>query len=221
MRFTGLKDLDYKIMEELDIKSLLNFCRTDKYISGLCENDMFWKRRFEQRIGYGKYKPSTMTWKKYYLYLLSNEGNNPRGFFIEEPFINFLFNANFGNSTNEIRKALELPLKKKMLNHRILQLLYFIWSNNINHPDNKALLVTYLSKGLDILKERGINTEALTASDAGLLFGIYVIPRYGLSDRDIETLESAENRIMLNNVEEIISELRKSEMRSQIRSGNF
>ena len=66
-KFTGNKDVDFKIMENMDDKTLLNFCLTNKYISALCNYDPFWRRRFSDRIGYGVLKPTDMSWKKYYL----------------------------------------------------------------------------------------------------------------------------------------------------------
>lgn len=50
----------------------MNFCLTDRYISELCENDNFWQQRLEKETGNANYKPENMTWKKYYLHLLSN-----------------------------------------------------------------------------------------------------------------------------------------------------
>jgi hypothetical protein len=210
MSFTGIKDLDYKIMEELDIKSLLNFCRTDKYISQLCENDMFWKRRFEQRIGNGIFKPVEMTWKRYYLDLLSNEHNNPQGDVIREPLINILLNANFGNNTNEIREALKLPLKNKMLNRDIMVMLGSIGAI-FNKDDFERSTDKNLSAGFDLLKKNGVDTEKLSINTGGFLYGLYAIRNpSSLSEREI--LASAENRIMLNNTKQILAQIRRREL---------
>ena len=45
MKFTGIKDIDYKILNELDDNSLINFCKTNKFATKLCNDDEFWKRR--------------------------------------------------------------------------------------------------------------------------------------------------------------------------------
>lgn len=45
MSFTGNKDIDYEIMAKLDDRSLFTFCLTNRYISELCKNDLFWKKR--------------------------------------------------------------------------------------------------------------------------------------------------------------------------------
>ena len=120
-RFTGVKDVDYLIMEKLDDRDLLNFCLTDKYISELCNNDLFWKKRFSSRIGYGKLKPSDMSWKQYYLSLLSAAKPEPEGeggfnkhSLIRRPLIDFLKNVDLGPYTEDIKKTLELPLSMNM-----------------------------------------------------------------------------------------------------------
>lgn len=72
--FTGNADIDYEIMIGLNDRDLLNFCQTNKYISGLCTNDNFWKRRFQKRFntkynsnGDLKTLPIGMTWRNFYL----------------------------------------------------------------------------------------------------------------------------------------------------------
>jgi len=220
MSFTGIKDLDYKIMEELDIRSLLNFCLTNTYISELCKNDMFWKRRFEQRIGYGKFKPTDMSWRKYYLKLLSQEVRS-EGFstplYFKEPLINFLRNANFGIFTEEIRKALELPLKKKIFTITILAPIFTIWHRmNRNNtpkrlnvkPTAKAdeAMIKYLSEGLEELEKKGSNRNSLTPS-MGPIYYKYIIRRADLTTNEIENLVSDENLIMLYNLRKIIIDI--------------
>lgn len=71
-RFTGNKDVDYKIMMELDDESLLNFCQTDRYIKSICEDDNFWLRRSINRYGETVSKPYNKTWKEHYLFLINH-----------------------------------------------------------------------------------------------------------------------------------------------------
>lgn len=85
MRFTGNKDVDYTIMANLDDRSLLNFCQTDKYVSVLCRNDEFWRRRFISKYGdkASNYKPAERTWRNHYLKVLIDLdmfSNNPAEF---------------------------------------------------------------------------------------------------------------------------------------------
>lgn len=182
MSFTGIKDLDYKIMEELDIRSLLNFCLTNIYISELCKNDMFWKRRFEQRIGYGKFKPADMSWRKYYLKLLSEdislEGFN-QPVYVKEPLINFLRNANFGIYTEEMRKALELPLKKGIFSRIVLIKIFQLWfrlnkNEGISTAKADENMIKYLSEGLQVAERNGIDKNLLNLYSLHFLISPYL-----------------------------------------------
>lgn len=65
--FTGHKDADILVMLELDDKSLLQFCKTNKYIESICEDENFWKRKVF-RAGAKVDKPDDKTWKEYYFY---------------------------------------------------------------------------------------------------------------------------------------------------------
>lgn len=51
MVLTGLKDLNLTIMMELDDRDLLSLCSTNKEIYNLCNNEMFWRKRFIKRFG--------------------------------------------------------------------------------------------------------------------------------------------------------------------------
>jgi len=70
-KFTGNKDVDMKILKSLDDKSITNLCKTNKYISGLCQilykDEFFWENRLrciakEKIIN----KPDNMSWYEYY-----------------------------------------------------------------------------------------------------------------------------------------------------------
>ena len=65
---TGIKDLDLKILSELDDASLLNFCQTSTYGKKLCENETFWFNRTLQKYGKVEKNPKR-TWKNLYLKL--------------------------------------------------------------------------------------------------------------------------------------------------------
>jgi len=73
--FTGNKDVDIKILNDLDDYDLSNICVVNKYISEICSTDNFWKTRFQKiyspylkNIDILKYKGQA-TWKEYYLWL--------------------------------------------------------------------------------------------------------------------------------------------------------
>ena len=63
------KDTDFLIMENLDDRSLLNYCMTNKRGSELCKDEDFWRRRFISKYGenVAKYKPVHRTWRQHFL----------------------------------------------------------------------------------------------------------------------------------------------------------
>ena len=66
------KDTDFLIMENLDDRSLLNYCMTNKKGSELCKDEGFWRRRFISKYGENaaKYKPVQRTWRQHFLKIL-------------------------------------------------------------------------------------------------------------------------------------------------------
>lgn len=70
---TGIKDVDLKILSEMDDKELLTICSSkNKYFYRICNNDFFWQQRYMKRFASIKkeavdHKPIHETWKKYYL----------------------------------------------------------------------------------------------------------------------------------------------------------
>jgi len=65
---TGIKDVDLKILSELDDMSLLNFCKTSTYGKKLCENEIFWFNRTLSKYGKVEKNPKR-SWKNLYLKL--------------------------------------------------------------------------------------------------------------------------------------------------------
>ncbi len=83
---TGIKDVDLKIMMDMDDRTLFNFCQSNKYTNKLCSNEFFWRTRFITRFGElaGKYKPKDRLWRKHYLTViiqLDEYSENPWDFF--------------------------------------------------------------------------------------------------------------------------------------------
>ncbi len=63
-----IRDVDLKILSELDDRDLLNYCKTHKYGSELCNNEDFWRNRVQIKFpGAVKIKSSNGTWKNFYL----------------------------------------------------------------------------------------------------------------------------------------------------------
>ena len=68
-KFTEMKDIDLKILYEIEnIKDLLNLCSTNKYLYNLCNED-FWKRKALDLGGDEtvKYKNKKESWKNHFL----------------------------------------------------------------------------------------------------------------------------------------------------------
>jgi len=74
---TGVKDLDYKIMNELGDKDLVNLCQTNRKADEYCKDQVFWMNRTIRKYPevpldiLTKYKGDS-TWSDYYIYQLRN-----------------------------------------------------------------------------------------------------------------------------------------------------
>ncbi len=69
---TGNKDVDRKILNELEDKDLVSLCQINKQANSLCNDQVFWMNRVFLRFGYvggnilRKYK-GDRTWSEYYI----------------------------------------------------------------------------------------------------------------------------------------------------------
>lgn len=71
---TSIRDLDLKILSELDDRDLISFCLSNKLANNLCQDENFWRNRFINKFGnkVTKYKPAERKWKKHYLTVISD-----------------------------------------------------------------------------------------------------------------------------------------------------
>lgn len=76
--FTGLPSTDVMILEQLSDEDLLSTCMVNHYVNDLCRNEYFWMRRTVDKYGKvlgdattiaEKYKPASVTWKDYYIWI--------------------------------------------------------------------------------------------------------------------------------------------------------
>jgi hypothetical protein len=86
---TGIKDVDLKIISELDDYELGKVCSVNKYVHSLCKDENFWRNRtinlfitsehvFKNVEKLNKFK-GDRTWKNYYSYLLKYANSVIRG----------------------------------------------------------------------------------------------------------------------------------------------
>ncbi len=72
MKLTGNKDVDRKILNNLEDKDLVKFCMVDKKAQSLCNDQVFWMNRVFDRFGYvggdvlRKHKKDH-SWSEYYI----------------------------------------------------------------------------------------------------------------------------------------------------------
>lgn len=73
MALTNIKDLDLKILSELDDRELFTICNSKNiYLSRICKDETFWRNRLLQKYGQKalELKPEKRSWKKHYLQMI-------------------------------------------------------------------------------------------------------------------------------------------------------
>ena len=94
---SGIKDVDLKILSELNDRDLFSFCIADKHVNQMCKDENFWRNRFFSR--FGKVENPKTSWRKYYLRVISDldrYSSNPWNFFNELSWM-------IGKTPNKIR----------------------------------------------------------------------------------------------------------------------
>ena len=98
---TGIKDLDFKILNELDDHELYDICIINRKSVEVCNDENFWRNRFMTRFAPDilNAKPNDMTWKDYYIELSNSEEleGGDRLWYIDPKAKLFFENANFGD----------------------------------------------------------------------------------------------------------------------------
>ena len=68
--FSGIADVDLKILENLDDKDLFQACSVNKELFRICNKEpSFWKNRFIKKYGLhaSEFKPADRSWKNHYM----------------------------------------------------------------------------------------------------------------------------------------------------------
>jgi len=111
---TRIKDIDLKILQNLDDKSLLNFSQTSKYGNNLYQNENFWRNRIQIRYMKAlEFKLSRRNWKNYYLnivyYMNKLKDNNERMYLAakkgEKDLVDFFISKGANNFSIGMEKA--------------------------------------------------------------------------------------------------------------------
>lgn len=104
--FTGIKDLDLKILMDVDDETLLNACSTNRELYRICNLDQdFWRNRYVKQYGEeaSKYKPKDRSWKNHYMqtYIDLHRFKNPMKFFSHIAWQNNVNDSFFIDKKNE------------------------------------------------------------------------------------------------------------------------
>ncbi len=88
MKLTGNKDVDRKILNELEDKDLVKFCTVDKKANSLCNDQVFWMNRVFLKFGYvggnilRKHKKNR-SWSEYYIQDLRKINSSNANYYLE------------------------------------------------------------------------------------------------------------------------------------------
>jgi hypothetical protein len=108
MAFSGIKDVDLKILSRLEDKDLLNVCmQKNKYVYHICNDENFWRNRILKKYGnfVGYYKPEDSNWKKFYMQTiidLERFKDAPMNFFRQIVWHKDIYNSFYIKRTNNI-----------------------------------------------------------------------------------------------------------------------
>lgn len=71
---TSVKDNILQVMYRLDDQSLGRLCQTHKRLNNFCQEEYFWRNRFENRFGKiaGGFKPEDRSWRNHYVHVVSD-----------------------------------------------------------------------------------------------------------------------------------------------------
>src|SRR5690625_7590444 len=66
---------DEDTLLNLNIDYLLSICQSNEYLNGLCQDDMFWKKKIIRDFSpeLVQYKPDNETYRDQYLYLINSD----------------------------------------------------------------------------------------------------------------------------------------------------
>lgn len=154
--FSGIKDIDMKILMELGDEDLYDVCQTDKRIRDICNDDIFWMRRTmlkKENIA----KPENMSWRQYYESLIDEPYLSHQLFYIKENAQQFFKEANLG-LYNGIPLNDNLTETVGISSYKNITPLFNIYfrTNNVSRPFKATELMNkYFNEELNELEAEG------------------------------------------------------------------
>ena len=137
---TKIRDVDLKIMSELDDKSLLSFCQVSKYGNQLCKNETFWRNRLSHKYGEEilSFKSPERTYRDFYLNIVYYTNKYPNNIFAsaQVTLLDGVKNVDLFNYFKSLLPENELPL------------LYTITFKYASQRGNRELINYLISEGV-------------------------------------------------------------------------
>ena len=129
----GVKDVDRKILLELDDISLLNACQTDTGYAKLCRDDQFWRIRYTQQFGEhaAQYKKQDVTWRNHYLKTLIDLENFP-GLIELSKMIAWDTQGDWKSSYWVDRNSFDFPKSVKFFSEAPEEIMNWFWLKKID-----------------------------------------------------------------------------------------
>ena len=75
--FTGITELNWDILLDLDYQALARTCQVNKKINKICQDDRFWREKVRKDFGVEKYKPEKITYRQQYRDLIETNDTDP------------------------------------------------------------------------------------------------------------------------------------------------
>ncbi len=172
MKLTGNKDVDRKILNNLEDKDLVKFCAVDKKANSLCNDQVFWMNRVFDRFGYVggdilRKNKEDRTWSEYYIQDLRKINSaNAEEYLINGSKYGILDHVIISlKNGGDIHAWDDQPLMLASL-HSQIEVIKYLLNNgaDIHARSDYALLLASENGDLDVVKylvEQGADIHAI------------------------------------------------------------
>lgn len=161
MFLTGVKDVDFKILDQLNDRDLLNACQTNKKAQSICSDEDFWQRRYMRVYGrdFASFKNPDRLWKDYYLLTLHYNSK----YFSRRALIKVIEKGNSTNKNVDLVNLFILQLKQEHVQYGTMLPLH--WNMALDASlkvGNKYLVELFMLMGAKL-----DNTSIFSAAEGG------------------------------------------------------